>query len=160
MSLFHKKLTLVSVVDGQASALSKLSDAAFREGMLGPGIAIQPSPAPEVTVYAPCPALISHISESRHAVVLTCDNQAEILIHIGLDTVKLKGEGFRSWVQEGMRVEAGAPLITFEEEKIRENGFDTVIPVVVCNAEPFKEIKTEGEGPVVHGKNIILTIVC
>lgn len=159
MALFHKKHPLLSVADGCLTALTDLSDETFREGMLGPGIAIQPTAAAEVTVYAPCASVVSHIPESRHALVLTDDKGAEILIHIGIDTVKLQGEGFKTLVSEGTQVGCGEPLIVFEEEKIRNMGYETVIPVVICNAESFREIKTGTAGPVLHTQTTILTII-
>src|SRR5690242_9652761 len=102
-------LTLVAPIKGWVAPLDEVPDPVFAERILGDGVAIDPTDA---TVHAPCDAQV--VSVARHAVTLRAANGAEILIHIGLETVALHGQGFMTHVREGNSVRTGDPLITFD----------------------------------------------
>lgn len=112
--------------------LKEVNDGVFSEGTMGEGFAIIPE---NETVYAPADATVNLLmQESRHACGLKLANGAEILLHIGIDTVAMKGDGFEYLVKEGQKVSVGTPLIKFDKKKISEAGYvDTIICVI---AEP------------------------
>jgi len=127
-----KKKTLLAVADGVAVPLSAVPDEAFSSGMLGQGFAVKPSAG---SVYAPIDGRVESISDTLHAYTLLSDDGLDVLIHVGIDTVEMKGEGFLSMVQVGDRVKAGDVLARADLDLIREKGFETVIPVLVTNPE-------------------------
>lgn len=110
-------------------ALKEVNDGVFSAGIMGEGFAIIPE---NETIYAPADATVSLLmQESRHACGLKLANGAEILLHIGIDTVAMKGDGFEYLVKEGQKVSAGTPLIKFDKKKISEAGYvDTIICVI------------------------------
>ena len=118
-------------VSGQVIPLKEVNDGVFSEGMMGEGLAIIPT---DEILCSPVDAEVTVVmTESRHACGLTMDNGMELLLHIGLDTVNMKGEGFEYMVQAGQKVKAGEPLIRFSKEKIKEAGYSDVIIFVVTN---------------------------
>lgn len=125
---------LSSPVSGNVVALSEVNDESFASKLLGDGVAIIPS---DGVIVAPCDAEVATVIESQHAVGLRCANNAELLIHVGLDTVKLQGQYFRTVVKPGDYVTAGTPLIYFEKEKILAAGFDVTTPFLVMNSEEY-----------------------
>ena len=104
-------LVLLSPLDGWVSPLSEVPDPVFAQAMLGDGLAIDPTGS---TLSAPCDGVVAILHAARHAVTLTCAGGVEILMHIGLETVALKGEGFTAHVTQGQAVRAGDPLISFD----------------------------------------------
>lgn len=134
-----------SPIAGNAIELSCVPDQTFAEGILGPGAAIEPQ---EGKVYAPADGEVSTIFDTRHAIGLTLDNGAEILIHIGINTVELNGEGFTAFVSENDRVEKGQLLIAFDKKLIEEKGYNTVTPIIVTNADDYAEIKQTAQGKI------------
>ncbi len=115
--------------DGQVITLTEVNDGVFSSGMLGDGLAIRPE---NDTVYAPADGKATALlQDSRHACGLVLDNGMELILHVGLDTVNMKGDGFTYLVTEGQQVKAGTPLIRFDREKIKKAGYpDTIICVV------------------------------
>lgn len=134
-----------SPIAGNAIELSCVPDQTFAEGILGPGAAIEPQ---EGKVYAPADGEVSTIFDTRHAIGLTLDNGAEILIHIGINTVELDGEGFTAFVSENDRVKKGQLLISFDKKLIEEKGYNTVTPIIVTNADDYAEIKQTAQGKI------------
>ena len=130
-------LSIPAPVAGTAIPLSEVSDPTFSQGILGKGCAIRPSSG---RVVAPVDATVSMIFETGHAVSLELSAGVELLIHVGLDTVMLKGEHYTAHCANGDKVKAGDLLIEFDADAIRAAGYDTVTPVVVCNADDFSEI--------------------
>ena len=128
---------ITSPLEGRAVPLSEVPDPIFAAGKLGPGIAIEPTGN---TVVAPADATVILVQKSGHAVALRLDSGIELLIHIGLDTVQLGGEGFEVHVERKQQVKAGDPLITFDPEFIRSKNLPLITPVVVSNANKFGEI--------------------
>ncbi|MDC0611060.1 beta-glucoside-specific PTS transporter subunit IIABC [Vibrio sp.] len=138
--------TLVSPIKGQIVALETVNDESFSQKLLGDGVAIKPT---EGLVRAPCDATISSLIDSKHAVGMTSVNGAEVLIHVGLDTVKLKGQYFEYLVELEQQVKAGDPLIRFDLEAISAAGYDTTTPFIVMNCDDydFTIIQSEEEKP-------------
>ena len=144
--------TLVSPAAGRTIDLSEVPDPTFSEGILGQGIAIIPSGD---VVYSPCDGTIDLMFDTGHAVNLISDAGAEILIHIGLETVSLKGRHFQTFMNTGDKVRKGDKLIGFERQAIADEGFNTVIPVVICNSEAYDGIMAETGKDVEPGDAII-----
>lgn len=139
-NLFGKKGNgLYAPVAGKAVPVTEVPDPTFAEGMLGQGIAILPS---EGKVFAPCDCTVDMMFETGHAVSLVADSGAEILIHVGLETVSLKGKHFTIHAHNGDKVKKGALLMEFDLEAIRAEGFNTITPVLVCNCDNYPNMKT------------------
>lgn len=128
-------LTLLSPLTGKVIPLEQVNDETFSQKMLGDGIALLPQ---EGAVYAPCDAEVATLIDSHHAVGLQCENGAELLIHVGLDTVKLQGEYFYPQVKVGEKVKAGDCLLKFDAEAIRQAGYDLTTPLLVMNSDDFQ----------------------
>jgi len=126
-------------------ALEEVADDAFAQKVLGDGIAIRPQSG---QVVAPCNARVETLIDSHHAIGLSCDNGAELLIHVGLNTVNLQGQHFRPLVKEGDVVKAGTPLLEFDKEAIERAGYDLTTPVLVINSDEFTLTKHQSAGPV------------
>ena len=139
-------------VTGQCVPVSEVSDPTFSEELLGKGIAIRPS---EGKVYAPCNATVDTMFETGHAVSLVADNGAEILIHVGLDTVNLKGEHFNIHTSNNSHVKKGDLLIEFDKDAIAAKGYDIITPMVICNSGDFSTFKTSTGKAVTAGDTVI-----
>jgi len=138
--LFSKPMDeLCAPVAGNAVPVSQVPDPTFAEELLGKGIAVEPT---EGKVYAPCDATVDMMFETGHAVSLIADFGAEVLIHIGLETVSLKGQHFTVHAANGDKVKKGDLLIEFDLEAIREAGFNTITPMLVCNSGDYATFKT------------------
>ena len=139
-------LTLTSPMAGELVALSDVKDEAFASGALGPGVAI--SPAAHAVVVAPCDGKVTVAFPTGHAYGLKSASGVQILIHIGMDTVKLDGKGFTPRVSKGDIVKRGDVLAEVDWDVIREAGYDTITPMVVTNKKKFGEITPAAPGPV------------
>lgn len=137
---------------GNALPLASVNDESFAGGLLGDGIAIVPE---EDVIVAPCDAEVASTVDSHHAVGLVCDNGAEILIHVGLDTVNLGGQHFSTLVQVGDRVTAGTPLIRFQRSAIVASGYDITTPFLVMNSDEYRMTKCVNDGPVASGAPVM-----
>lgn len=145
--------TIFSPLSGEVVSLSTVPDKTFSENIVGKGVAIKPK---EGVVYSPVDGKISVLFRTKHALGITSDQGAEILIHIGIDTVELEGEGFEALVATGSRVAIGQPLLKFDKQLIEKYGYDTVTPVVLTNYKKytsFQEISSKGV--VKEGQKII-----
>ena len=147
--------TVAAPVSGHVVPLSEVKDEAFSSGVLGKGVAIVPA---EGKVYAPCDGEISTMFPTGHAVGITGDNRAEILIHIGMDTVKLDGKYFSPKVETGAKVKKGDLLVEFDVDKIKEAGYDVTTPVLVTNADDFVDVSGE-TGKDVKAGDALLSII-
>lgn len=124
-------LTVLAPISGELVELGQVPDPAFAEKQMGDGIAIQPD---EGKVYAPFDAVVAHVMlKSKHAIILEHASGVQVLIHVGIDTVSLKGEGFALSVRTGDHVKAGQLLIEFDPELIRKAGLSTITPVIIPN---------------------------
>lgn len=148
-------IQLASPVTGTVVPLTEVEDAVFAGGVLGDGVAVIPD---EGKVYAPADGTISALTETKHAIGITTDTGAEVLIHVGLDTVKLGGEGFTLYCKAGDKVEKGSLLLEFDMDKIKEAGLSLTTPVLVSNMTSFVSLKASDKKQVKAGENLI-TIV-
>ena len=130
-----KDVTVVSPLTGEVINLADIKDAAFASGALGQGVAIEPT---EGKLFAPVSGTVTALFPTNHAIGITSDEGAEILIHIGMDTVQLDGKHFTSHTTQGSRVEKGQLLIDFDIPAIREAGYPLTTPVVVTNQNDFE----------------------
>lgn len=133
-------------VSGTAVQLSETSDPAFSSGAMGPGIAI--SPIDEV-VYAPIPGTVT--AAMPHAVGITGDNGAEVLVHVGVDTVTMGGNGLACLVSQGERIKAGQPITRFSKEKIAAANKDDTVFTIVVNGENYGKVTPVPNGPLMAG---------
>lgn len=142
-------------IEGKAIPLSEVNDPTFAEEMLGKGAAIIPSVG---KVVAPMDGTVAMVFDTKHAISMTSESGVEILIHIGLDTVSLKGEPFTAHVAAGDKVKAGDLLLEFDIDAIKAAGLDTVSPIVICNTPDYSEINAS-VGKDVKTLEEVLTIV-
>ena len=142
--LFGKKTDdFYAPMAGKAVPITEVPDPTFAEGMLGNGIAIEPA---EGKVYAPCDATVDMMFTTGHAVSLVADCGAEILIHVGLETVGLEGKPFKVHVASGDKVKKGQLLMEADLEAIKAAGLNTITPMLVCNTDEFSTFnKTTGK---------------
>ena len=139
--------TVVSPLQGKAIPLSEVKDEVFATGVLGQGMAVVPAKG---ELYAPADGTIDTVFDSKHAISMTTATGAELLIHIGMDTVKLEGKGYEPQVKNGDKVRKGQLLMKFDMEAIQAAGFDVTTPIVVTNGDSFT-VKPAAEGEVAPG---------
>ncbi|MGN1016795.1 MAG: PTS glucose transporter subunit IIA [Faecousia sp.] len=133
--LFGKKLDGIHApMAGKAVPVTEVPDPTFAEGMLGNGVAVIPT---DGKVYAPCDATVDMMFETGHAVSLVADCGAELLIHVGLETVGLEGKPFTIHVKNGDKVKQGQLMIEADLEAIKAAGLHTITPMLVCNTDSF-----------------------
>lgn len=142
----EEQLDAVSPLTGKVVDITNVPDQVFSQKMMGDGIAIEPT---EGKVVSPVSGKIATVFPTKHAIGINADNGAEYLIHIGLDTVNLKGEGFETHVTEGQSVKAGDPLVTFDLDFIKANAPSTITPVIITNHDSFGVNKLVAEGDTV-----------
>ena len=144
--LFGKKTDdFYAPMAGKAVPISEVPDPTFAEGMLGNGIAIEPV---EGKVYAPCDATVDMMFTTGHAVSLVAECGAEILIHIGFETVSLEGKPFAVHIANGDKVKKGQLLIEADLEAIKAAGLPTITPMLICNTDDYPTFNT------IVGKNV------
>ncbi|MDK8643174.1 beta-glucoside-specific PTS transporter subunit IIABC [Niallia taxi] len=147
--------TVLSPMQGSLHSLKYVEDGMFSEEILGQGVAIEPS---EGTVVSPINGTVSAVFDSKHAIGLTSEEGIEILIHIGIDTVQLNGEGYEYFIQKGQEVRIGDKLIEFDLESIKSKGYKIVTPIVITNSAEVGEILTANEDAIKYGEEIIKII--
>ena len=145
-------IQVASPLDGTAVGLDTVPDPVFAGGVMGPGVAVEPTGD---TVYAPGAGTVVAAQPTGHAFGLQLDNGVEVLIHVGIDTVNLKGEGFDVKVKNGDRVETGTPLVTFDRAVIEKAGYPLITPVIVLNGDAFDTVDPVKLGPVSHGEPLL-----
>ena len=146
-------LTLTAPMAGELVALSDVADEAFSAGALGPGIAV--SPAAHAVVVAPCDGKVTVAFPTGHAYGLKSASGVQVLIHVGMDTVKLDGKGFTPRVAKGDVVRRGDVLAEVDWDVIREAGYDTITPMVVTNKKQFGAITPAAPGPISVGETVV-----
>ena len=147
-----KDTVLSACLNGTVVPLADVKDEAFASGVLGNGIAIEPS---EGELVAPADGEISSTFETHHAVGMTTADGAELLMHIGIDTVKLGGKHFTYLVNEGDKVKKGQPLIRFELEAIKAEGYPVTTPLIVCNTDDYAAVEAKASGTVKQGDALL-----
>lgn len=155
-NLFKKKdltLKIVAPCKGTSVSLKEVPDPTFAEEMIGKGAAIQPE---DNIICSPVDGQVTMIFPTGHAIGLTSKDGVEVLVHIGLDTVNMKGEGFEVFVKEGAMVKTGDSLIKVDLEKIKAAGYDTIIPVVITNTPNYSSI--EGVSKALEKGDVLITI--
>lgn len=151
-----KKEVLVSPIRGQVMPLTTISDSAFATGALGHGIAIQPQ---EGKVFAPCDGTVLTVFPTKHAVGLVSDNGSEILIHLGMDTVKLNGQYFETHVTQGQKVKKGDMLVSFDREKIIAAGYSMETPMIITNSNDYLDVIPMGQETTGVGDDLLTLLV-
>ncbi|WP_312220620.1 sucrose-specific PTS transporter subunit IIBC [Streptococcus parasuis] len=149
---FLSEETLVSPLSGNVVALENVNDPVFSSGAMGKGLAVKPS---EGVIYAPADAEVTIAFETGHAYGLKTASGAEILIHIGIDTVSMNGNGFEKLVAAGDKVKAGTPIAKFDVAKIAEAGLDDTTMIIVTNTADFAEVSPLAEGTIAHGADFL-----
>ena len=132
-------IVILAPVEGEVVPVTQVSDPTFSEEILGKGVAIKPARG---RVVAPVSGEVSLMFDTGHAVSIVSDDGAEVLVHVGLDTVGLKGQFYTAHVKTGDRIKAGDLLIEFDMEGISGAGYQVITPVVVCNSGDFSQIQT------------------
>ena len=147
-----KDTVLSACLNGTVVPLAEVKDEAFASGALGDGIAIEPT---DGELVAPADGEISSTFETHHAVGMTTADGAELLMHIGIDTVKLGGKHFTYLVNEGDKVKKGQPLIRFELEAIKAEGYPVTTPLIVCNTDDYAAVEAKAGGTVKQGDALL-----
>ncbi|WP_052380557.1 beta-glucoside-specific PTS transporter subunit IIABC [Paenibacillus camerounensis] len=141
-----------SPLNGKTVSLSEVGDNVFSERLMGKGVAIIPS---EGKVVSPIAGTVTTLTKTKHAISVTSDEGVEVLIHIGVDTVKLKGRYFTNHVQAGDRVAIGDPLIDFDLAKIAEEGFEVITPIIITNTADYLDVIGNENKQVKQGEEVI-----
>jgi beta-glucoside PTS system EIICBA component len=150
-----KRSTVLSPLTGKIVPLQKVNDPAFSTEAMGKGVAILPT---EGKVYSPVTGVVTTLFPTGHAIGLTSNDQTEVLIHVGLDTVKLEGQYFTKHVKQGDKVEQGQLLVEFDLEKIKEAGYDTTTPIIITNSNQYADV-IETNQPSTVKEDVLLTAV-
>ena len=139
-------------MNGEAMPLSEVKDEAFASGALGEGVAIEPS---EGKLFAPADGTIETVFTTKHAVGMTTDEGTELLLHIGIDTVRLEGRHFEAHVEPEQHVKKGDLLVTFDIPAIKAEGYPCTTPMIVCNTDDYNEVKQLSGGSVRAGDDLL-----
>jgi PTS system D-glucosamine-specific IIA component/PTS system glucose-specific IIA component len=144
---------LVAVATGDVIPLSEVPDPVFAQKLAGDGAAII---VKGDTIVAPADGELSLVFKTKHAFAMTLENGLELLVHIGVDTVGLNGEGFEQLVEQGTKVKAGTPIIKIDREFILSKGLSLATPVLITNVDSAKSITAVESGSVVAGENVVV----
>ncbi|AKO91749.1 PTS sugar transporter subunit IIA [Priestia filamentosa] len=156
--LFGKKTreeNITAPLTGRIFSLENVPDPVFSQKMMGEGFAIEPTNG---EVVAPIDGEIVQLFHTKHAIGLKTENGAEIIIHVGLETVAMEGDGFTAHVKEGSKVKKGDKLLTVDLEKVREKAKSTVTPVVVTNSADSEKISLVATDSVIKGETVCMTV--
>ena len=147
-----KEIRLDSPLKGQLIELKDVKDPAFASGAMGKGAAVKD---PEGKVYSPVDGTVTVLFGTKHAIGIHSEDGADILIHVGIDTVKLDGVPFTAHVKEGDRVQAGDLLIEFDRQAILDAGYDLATPIIISNSDDYREIDTVASSTVEAGQPLL-----
>lgn len=152
MGLFKKKADLpyepgklYSITDGKLISIEKVNDATFAQKIMGDGVAFISESG---EIVSPCNGTVSTVFETNHTLGLISDDGVQVLIHIGLDTVKENGKGFKSYIKDGAKIKRGQKLIIFDIEYLESKGYDLAIPMIIVNMDTVSDIEYAAEGTV------------
>jgi PTS system D-glucosamine-specific IIA component/PTS system glucose-specific IIA component len=157
-----KEFTLVAPVTGAVLPLAQVPDQVFSAKMLGDGVAIEPTiPADDsaeqkMTVVSPCAGELTLVPDTRHAFAVTGPYGVEILVHIGLDTVNLNGEGFKQLKEQGCKVKVGEPIIEFDFNVLKAHKLPAVTPMVLTNGDQIASLEVQNVADAIAGKTVVV----
>ncbi|MBQ8301322.1 MAG: PTS glucose transporter subunit IIA, partial [Clostridia bacterium] len=143
---------LFAHLSGEIVKLEDVDDEAFSSKVLGEGVAIEPT---EGKLYAPCDGKVDMVFATNHAINIVSSDGCEILLHIGIDTFKLKGKFFEAHVSDGQEFKKGDLLISFDIEGIKNAGYKTTTPMIICNSDDYTMVNTMAGGNIRAGAKII-----
>ena len=149
---FAKSTKIYSPLNGRIIPITEVEDEAFSSKALGNGAAVEPS---EGRLYSPVDGTVENVYDTGHAISLVSDDGAEILLHIGIDTVKLKGKYFTNNVKNNQKVKKGDLLISFDIANIKQAGYKVTTPIIICNTDSYKSIEITASGNVKNGTEIL-----
>lgn len=155
LAVSSKKRTIMSPLKGQVVTLSAVNDDVFANEVMGKGVAVIPA---EGKLYSPVDGRVVAIFDTKHAIGIETEDGTEILVHIGIDTVELGGEHFKSYIQNGDRVQAGQLLVEFDQEAIKSKGYDLITPIIVTNSNKFVEVLATEERFTQVGQQLLTLI--
>ena len=147
-----KDVVLGAHMNGRMLLMTEVQDEAFASCALGDGVAIEPS---EGKLYAPADATVVNVFDTKHAIGLAIGDEMELLLHVGIDTVKLGGKHFEAHVKEGQEVKKGDLLVSFDMDAIKKEGYLCTTPMIVCNTDEYSSIKPLVTGEVKAGQNLL-----
>lgn len=149
----NKETIICAPVSGKVICREDIPDETFASGIMGEGVGIKPE---EEIIVAPFDGEITSVVDTGHAVGLTSSDGVELLIHVGVDTVKMQGDGFQVFVTEGQKVKTGEKLLKFDRDKIRKAGYSDTTAVLVTNSDDYSSVKTVAEN--VKQKDTVIII--
>ncbi|WP_040214796.1 PTS sugar transporter subunit IIA [Clostridium polynesiense] len=152
-NFFKKNQEIVAPVTGKVIDLSQVPDEVFAQKLAGDGVAIEPTGN---EIVAPADGVLTLIFNTNHAFAITLKNGVELLIHIGIDTVALKGEGFTRLAEQGTKVKAGTPIVKVDKEFIEKAGYSLITPVLITNPEIVKDINGAVGTDAEAGKTVVI----
>lgn len=147
-----KDMVLGAHMNGRMLLMTEVKDEAFASCALGDGVAVEPS---EGRLYSPVDGVVDNLFDTKHAISLVADDGAEVLLHIGIDTVRLNGKYFKAHVNNEQRVKKGELLISFDMEAIKKEGYLCTTPMIICNTDDYKAIKPLVSGEVKAGQDLL-----
>ncbi len=151
-----KEDTLIAPLTGKIVSLEEVPDPVFAQKMMGDGFAIEPA---EGDVVSPVDGEVVQLFHTKHAIGLKTEAGTEILIHIGLETVAMEGEGFQAHIKQGDHVKVGDPLVSFDLDLVKQKAKSTITPVVITNSEVVTSFDVIASGTVAKGKTESATVV-
>jgi len=151
---FSKKIEIIAPISGEIINLEDVPDLVFSKKIVGDGIAIKPSGN---KILAPVNGTIGKIFKSMHAFSIISEDNVELFVHFGIDTIKLKGEGFEKKAEDNQKVKIGDEVIIVDLDFLTEKAHSILTPVVISNIDQFKKIK-KSSGTIIAGKTVIITL--
>ncbi len=148
----RKPITMYAHLNGTIVNIEDVEDDVFSQKILGGGIAIEPK---EGRLYAPCDGRVDSVAGTKHAVNILSSDGAEVLLHIGIDTVKLGGKHFEAHVTDGQEIKKGDLLISFDIEAIKAEGYRLTTPLIICNTDEYSSLTPAAQGKVAVGDEIL-----
>lgn len=148
-----EKIEIKSPVKGKAVPITAVNDPTFADEILGKGVAVIPE---DGHIYAPVDGTITLLFDTLHAVSITSKEGAEVLVHVGLDTVSLKGDHFIAHVKNGDAVKTGDLLLTVDLEAVKAAGFDVITPMIICNSDDYEKVEAVTGNPVDNEDTVLL----
>jgi sugar PTS system EIIA component len=150
-----KEETVVAPLTGKIVSIEEVPDPTFSQKMMGDGIAIEPT---EGVIVAPVNGEVVQFFHTKHAIGIKSESGAEILIHVGLETVSMNGEGFEGHVKVGDKVKAGDKLLSFDLELIKEKAASTITPIVITNSDAVESIDKRAASEALKGETSLLQL--